>query len=133
MNSKKSHLIRFTGKVLIVLAGIITSLRLIGLAVKLSPWNGYVITAIIACVMYVTVPRWVTWLPGILVFGIMSSLGGLLTHRAPTNPGVEVSSSLPIAALLYQLVGYTAARQYGASKLSVLDRCAVVIYLICMI
>jgi len=121
--------LRFAGKFLLVVIGIFAALRIIGAAFALSSWAGYAALAVVAIMLYATARRWVGWMPGLLVFGIINSLLALVTRHAPTNPHVEVSAGVAGLSLVFYLVGCVATYQYDAAQLSVVDRCALLVYL----
>jgi hypothetical protein len=125
--------LRFAGKFLLALLGIVAALWLVGQSFALSRWAGFVLLAVIAILLYSTVPRWVGWLPGLLVFGVLNSLLGLVTHRVPTNPGVAVSAGVAGLLLAFYALGCIVSYNYDATQLSVADRLALLVYLFCMI
>jgi hypothetical protein len=125
--------LRFATKFLLGVLGILAALWLVGASFALSRWAGFVLLAVVAIVLYSTVPRWLGWLPGILVFGVLNSLLGLVTHRAPTNPGVVVSTGVAGLLLAFYAIGCIVSYNYDATHLSATDRLALLVYLFCMI
>ena len=84
--------------------------------------------ALVASILYTR------WLPALLVFGIIiNSLVGLVTHHAPTNPRVAVSAGVAWMLTAFYSVGCVVSRYYDATRLSVVDRVALLVYLFCMI
>jgi hypothetical protein len=125
--------LRFAGKFLLALLGVIVGLRLVGMSFAFSRWTGILSLAIIAIALYATAPRWVRWLPGLLVFGVINSLLGLITHHAPTNPQAAVSVGVAGLLVVFYAVGCIVTYHYNATRLSALDRIALLTYLFCMI
>jgi hypothetical protein len=125
--------IRFAGKFILVLAGFVTALWLVGNVVRISRLSAILVVVILAVVLYVTARHWIRWLPGLLIFGVLNSLVGLISHHAPTNPHVPVSSGVAGILLVFYLVGCVVSSQYNPAHLSVVDRCALLVYLFCMI
>jgi len=125
--------VSFAGKVLLAVLGVIMALRLIGLVFAFSRWTGFMVLIIIATILYSTARHWVRWLPGLLMFGVINSLIGLVTHHAPTNPQVEVSAWVTGISVIFYAVGCVVTYHYDAAQLSVMDRLALLLYLLCMI
>lgn len=125
--------LHFAGKFLLAVVGVIITLRLIGVAFAFSRWTGFLALVIIATVLYSTARHWVQWLPGLLIFGVINSLIGLATHHAPTNPQAEVSAWVAGILVIYYAVGCVVSYHYDATRLSVVDRLALLLYLLCMI
>jgi hypothetical protein len=125
--------LRFVGKFLLAVIGIIAALRIIGVAFAFSSWTGYAALAVVAIMLYATARRWVGWVPGLLLFGIINSLLALVTRHAPTNPHVEVSVGVAGLSLAFYVVGCVATYQYDATHLSVVDRCALLVYLFSLV
>jgi hypothetical protein len=128
-----SRPLHFAGKFLLALLGVIVALRLIGAAFAFSRWTGLLVLVVIAIVLYSTARRWVQWLPGLLIFGVINSLIGLVTHHAPTNPQVEVSGWVSGLLVTFYAVGCVVSYHYDATRLSVVDKLALLLYLLCMI
>ena len=124
--------LRFAGKFLLAVLGIIAALRLIGASFAFSRWTGFLILAVLAMVLYATAPRWVRWLPGLLLFGVFNSLLGLITHHAPTNTLGAVSAGVAGLLVVFYAVGCIVSYYYDATHLSALDRLALLVYLFCM-
>jgi hypothetical protein len=125
--------LRFAGKFLLAVLGIVAALWLVGASFALSRWAGFALLAVVAVVLYTTVPRWVVWLPGLLVFGAINSLVALVTHHLPTNPGVAVSAGVAGLLLAFYAIGFMVSCNYDATHLSAGDRLALLVYLFCMI
>lgn len=123
--------LRFAGKVLAVIGSVITVLWIIGALFALSRWAGFVAVGVVAVALYATAHHWVLWLPGLLIFGVLNSLLALVTHRAPTNRQVTVSTGLAVLLLAFYTVGCVVS--YYAEHVSVLDRCAWLLYLAAMV
>jgi hypothetical protein len=81
----------------------------------------------------VIAPRWVRWLPAILAFGVINSLLGLVTGHAPTNPNVPVSAVVAGLLCTFYASGSVMSYCYDAGLLSAGDRCALLVYLSCII
>jgi hypothetical protein len=125
--------LRFAGKFLLAALGIVAALWAVGASFAFSRWTGFLVLAIIAIVLYATAPRWVRWLPGLLVFGVLNSLLGLVTHHVPTNPGVAVSAGVAGLLIAFYTVGCIVSYNYDAAHLSTVDRFALLLYLFCMV
>jgi len=125
--------LRFAGKFLLAVLGIVAALWLVGALFAISRWAGFVLLAVVTIVLYSTVPRWVGWLPSLLVFGVLNSLLGLVTHHVPTNPGVVVSAGVAGLLLAFYAIGCIVSYNYDATHLSAADRLALLVYLLCMI
>ena len=125
--------LRFAGRVLLCLLGFITLLWLLGRSFAYSHRAGYVFLAVIAGALCATAPRWVKWLPGLLIFGVLNSLFALTTGHAPTDHNVVVSRVVSGLLLVFYIVGWKIADHYNATPLSAFDRLAWLTYLICMI
>ena len=125
--------LRFAGKFLLAVLGVIMALRLIGVALAFSRWTGVLVVVIIATVLYATARHWVRWLPGLLIFGVINSLIGLVTHHAPTNPQVEVSGWVAGLLVAFYAVGCVVSYHYDATRLSAVDKLALLLYLLCMV
>lgn len=128
-----SRALRFAGKFLLAVLGVVVALRLIAASFAFSRWTGILVLVVIAVALYSTAPRWVRWLPGLLIFGIINSLVGLITHHAPTNPQVAVSAGVAGLLIAFYAVGCIVSYHYDATHLSVVDRLAFLLYLFCMI
>ncbi len=128
-----SRPLHFAGKFLLAILGVIVALRLIGAAFAFSRSTGFFVLVVIAIVLYSTARRWVQWLPGLLIFGVINSLIGLVTHYAPTNPQAEVSVWVAGLLAIYYAVGCVVSYHYDATRLSVVDKLALLLYLLCMI
>ena len=124
---------RFVGKFLLVVAGVVAGLLLFRISFAFSRWAGYTLVAVLTVALYATAPRWVRWLPGLLVLGIINSLVVLITHHAPNNPRVTVSREVAIVSLGYYAVGCAVTTQYDPSHLSAFDRFALLLYFACMV
>jgi hypothetical protein len=125
--------LRFAGKFLFGLLGVVATLWLIGASFALSRWAGFVLLAVVAIVLSSTIPRWVGWLPGILVFGVLNSLLALVTGHVPTNLGAPVSAGVAGLLLAFYVLGCIVSYNYDAKHLSAADRLAILVYLFCMI
>ena len=106
--SNETSTIRFVLKFALTALGVILALRAVGLLVAYSRWTGILAVGVIFLALFVTAPRWIKWLPGLLVFGIINSLIGLVTRHAPItlthllSPGV---AALTTAVLQCRLCG----------------------------
>ena len=120
---------RFAGKFLATLALFIAALWLIGACFRASKWAGLFAVVTVFVSLYLTAHRWVRWLPGLLVFGVLNSIFGLATHRAPTNSQTVLSTGFSALWLIFYLVGYLVSYYYDAEFLNPLDRCAFLVYL----
>ncbi len=127
-----NHAIRFAGKVLLVLAGIIAAFWILGRAFTFSRWAGYLHIGLFMIPIYVTAHRWVAGLPALLIFGVFSSFVALTSGHAPTNPQKPFSVGLACLLLGYQAMGCIAYRYYDEAHFSVVDRIALLIYLFCL-
>lgn len=125
--------LHFAGRFLLCAIGIIAVFWAIGRSFAFSPWAGYAVVAILAIILYATAPLWVRWLPGLLVFGVINSLLGLITHHAPTNPRTAVSAGVAGLLVIFYAVGCIVSYHYDATHLSTVDRLALLVYLFCMI
>lgn len=125
--------LRFAGKFLLAALGIVAALWMVGASFALSRWVGFAALAVVAIVLYATAARWAVWLPGLLVFGVINSLLGLVTHHVPTKPSVAVSDGVAGLLLACYAVGCIVSYNYDATRLSALDRCALLLYLFCMV
>ncbi len=125
--------LRFPGRFLLYALGIVAALWILGASFAFSRWAGFVLLAVIAVILYATAPRWVRWLPGLLVFGVLNSLLGLITRHVPTNPSVAVSAGVASLLLAFYAIGGIISYHYDATHLSALDRLALLMYLFCMI
>lgn len=128
-----SRPLRFAGKFLLAILVVLVALRLIGAAFAFSRWTGSLILVVIAIALYSTARYWVQWLPGLLIFGVINSLIGLVTHHAPTNPQAEVSTWVAGLLVTFYGVGCVVSYHYDATRLSVMDKLALLLYLLCMI
>ena len=120
----------------LVVAAIVGSwvtLRIIAISVAYSPWTGLWAIAMLALLLYSTAGRWVSWLPGLLIFGVMNSLAGLVTQRVPTHPDAPVSIGVASLLVLFYTAGAIAFYYFDPAKLSSIDRCAVLVYLACIV
>ena len=118
---------RFAGNVLAILAVAIAAFWIIGYLYAFSRWAGFLSLGIALIALYSTAHHWLPWLPGVLVFGVINSLLALITHHAPTNRAVSVSTTLAVFSLAFYALG--CAVSFRVEKVSVLDRCAWVVYL----
>jgi uncharacterized membrane-anchored protein len=125
--------LRFAGWFLLYALGIIAALWILGASFSYSRWAGFVLIAVIAATLYATAPRWVRWLPGLLVFGVLNSLLGLITRHVPTNPSMAVSAGVAGLLLTFYAIGGIISYHYDAAHLSAVDRLAFLVYLFCMI
>jgi hypothetical protein len=123
----------FAGKFLLCALGIVAALCILGACFAFSRWAGFVLLAVIAAILYATAPRWVRWFPGLLVFGALNSLLGLITRHIPTNPGVAISAGVAGLLLAFYAIGCIISYHYDATHLSTVDRLALLMYLFCMI
>ncbi len=123
----------FAGKFLLAVLAVIIALRLIGAAFAFSRWTGFLVVIVIAIMLYSTARHWVQWLPGLLIFGVINSLIGLLTHHAPTNPQVKVSGWVAGLLAIFYAVGCIVSHYYDPAGLSIMDKLALLLYLPCMI
>ncbi len=123
----------FATRFFLVVAGALAILLLFRVAFAFSGWAGFGLLSVLTIILYVTVDRWVRWLPGLLIFGVVNSLLGLITHQVPTNPHVVVSAGVAGLLLLFYAVGCVVTYHCDAAHLSGLDRCALLVYLYCMI
>lgn len=128
-----SRAIRFASKFLLVVLGVVVALRVVWASFAFSRWTGSLALAVTAIILYLTASRWVRWLPGLLIFGIVNSLIGLMTHHAPTNPQVAVSAGVAGLLVTFYTVGCIVSYHYDAAHLSVVDRLALLLYLFCMV
>lgn len=127
-----SRAFRFASKFLLVMLGVVVALRLVWASFAFSRWTGFLVLAVTAIILYLTASRWVRWLPGLLIFGIINSLIGLITHHAPTNPQVAVSAGVAGLLVTFYSAGCIVSYHYDAAHLSVVDRLALLLYLFCM-
>ena len=118
---------RFAGNVLAILAVAIAAFWIIGYLYAFSRWAGFLSLGIALIALYSTAHHWLPWRPGVLVFGVINSLLALITHHAPTNRAVSVSTTLAVFSLAFYALG--CAVSFRVEKVSVLDRCAWVVYL----
>jgi hypothetical protein len=125
--------LRFATGFLLYAIGIVVALWVLGAAFAFSRWAGFALLAIIAVILYVTAPRWVRWLPGLLVFGSIKSFLGMITHHVPTNRGVEVSAGIASLLLAFYTIGCIVSYLYDATHLSAVDRLSFLTYLFCMV
>jgi hypothetical protein len=125
-----TNVFRFVGKVLAIIAVAIAAFWVIGYLFAFSMWAGFSSLGIALIGLYATAHRWIPWLPGVLVFGFMNSLLALITHHAPTNQTVSVSTAMAVLTLAFYALGCAVSCRLG--KVSVLDRCAWVVYLAAM-
>jgi hypothetical protein len=119
---------RFVGKTLAIIAVAIAAFWVIGHLFAFSRWAGFSSLGIVLIALYATAHRWVPLLPGLLVFGVINAVGALITHHAPTNQTVSISTALAVLLLAFYTLG--CAVSFRAEKVSVLDRCAWVVYLV---
>ncbi len=127
------HALRFASKVFGVIVVVIAVLLILRASFGYATWAGFVALGAIVIALYMTAHRWVVWLPGLLIFGVLNSLISLITHHAPTNPHVVVSVGLAGILLTFYGVGCVLSYYYDPATLSILDRCAWLLYLACMI
>lgn len=125
--------LRFAGWFLLYALGIVAALWMLGASFSYSRWAGFVLLAVIAATLYATAPRWVRWVPGLLVFGVLNSLLGLITRHVPTNPSMAVSAGVASLLLAFYAIGCIISYHYDATHLSAADRLALLVYLVCMI
>src|ERR1700738_2103483 len=112
--------IRFAGKFLVVCIGLVAALRVLAVSFAFSRWTGALLLCVATITLYITAPRWVRWLPGLLIFGVLNSLIGLITHHAPTNPHKVVSVGVAGMLLAFYAVGSIVSYYYDAARLSAL-------------
>lgn len=127
------HALRFAGKVLAVLAALVLALWILAITFAFSKWAGFVALGFVAIALYASAHHWVRWLPGLLIFGVLNSVIGLITHQVPTNPNGTISTGLAALALTFYALGFVVSYCYDAAHLSVLDRCAFLVYLAGMV
>jgi hypothetical protein len=125
--------ISFAAKVLLAIFVVVVALRLIGLLVSHSRWTAFEVVVVIAVIAYLTAHRWVDWLPGLLIFGVVNAIIGFVTHHSPTNPGVAVSREVAGLLVAFYAVGSVITYYYDARRLFVADRLAILLYLFCMV
>jgi hypothetical protein len=125
--------ISFAAKVLLAILIVVVALKVIGLVFAYSRWTAFGIVAVIAVVGYLTAHRWVGWLPGLLVFGVVNAIIGFVTHHSPTNPQVAVSLGVAGLLVAFYTVGSVITYHYDTRHLSVADRLALLLNLFCMI
>jgi len=125
--------LRFAGRFVLYALGTVAALWIVGASFALSRWAGFPLLAVVATILYATAPRWVGWLSGLLVFGVLNSLLGLITRHVPTNPSVAVSAGVAGLLLAFYAIGCIVSYQYDATHLSAVDRLALLAYLFCMI
>ena len=123
----------FAGKIILVLAAGIATLRIIGIAIAFSRWTGALSLCIVALALYATAQYWLRWLPGLLVFGVINGVVAASTHRAPLNYSVVVSTGLAILLSGFYAAGTVVSYYFGDARLSVFDRCAWLVYVSAMI
>lgn len=121
---------RFVGKVLAIIAVAIAAFWLIEYLFAFSRGAAFSSLGIALIALYATAHRWILWLSGVLVCGVINSLLALITHHAPTNQTVSVSTALAILSLAFYALG--SAVSFRAEKVSVLDRFAWVVYFAAM-
>lgn len=124
---------RFAGRVLLVVAAFIAVLLILRFSFEFSRWAGFLVIGLIMIAIYATAHHWVAELPGLLVFGVLNSLFGLITHHAPTNPEKVVSMGLCGMLLVYYTVGCIIFYYYDVAQFSAVDRVALLVYLFCII
>jgi len=129
----KVNNLRFAVKVLLIVLSVVALLWVIGLLFSVSRLAGYCAVGVVAVGLYLTVQRWIRWLPGILIFGVLNAFIGLVTQHVPSNPRVAVAPSVALLLLAFYAAGYLASSFYDAARLSPLDRCAVIFYLLCAV
>jgi hypothetical protein len=125
--------LRFAGKCVAIISASIIALRLIGMAFAFSRWTGFLAGTVISIVLLWTASRWVKWLPGLLIFGVVNSVAGLISHRVPTNSEAPLSSLVAALLVIFYTGGCIVASRYDATHLSAFDRGALLAYLFCMI
>jgi hypothetical protein len=128
-----THAIRFAGKFLIAIVLIVAALWLIRVVFEASALGASLLLVAIAIFLYLTASSWVRWLPALLIFSIINSFVGLVTHHAPTNSRSPVSMGVAGLLLSFYTLGYLISNRYDARHLSILDRAALVVYLFCMV
>jgi hypothetical protein len=133
MEGDKRRLLHFAGRFLFAALGVIVAIWSIGAAFAFSRWMGFLGLGVLGVVLYSTAPRWVRWLPGLLIFGVINSFIGLITHHSPTNPQVAVPEGGACLLIAFYTVGCIVAYHYDATRLLVVDRVALLLYLFCMI
>src|SRR6266513_1377095 len=77
MHDKKrgpTNVFRFVGKVLAIIAVVIAAFWVIGYLFAFSKWAGFSSLGVVLIALYATAHRWIPWLPGVLVFGVINSL-----------------------------------------------------------
>ena len=125
--------LRFAGKFVLAISGILVSLWIVGESFALSRWVGSAALAAVAVILYVTAPRWVAGLPGILIFGVVNALLALAMGHVPTNPHAPVSRAVIVLVFSYYVIGCVVSYRYDITRLSPLDRLAVLLYLCCAV
>jgi hypothetical protein len=125
--------LRFAGSFLLWALGIVAVLLMLGAFFAFSRWAGFVLLAVIAAVLFATAHRWVGWLSGLLVLGVLNSFLGLITSHVPTNPGEAISTGVAGLLLAFYAIGCIISYHYDATYLSAVDRLALLVYLFCMI
>ena len=78
----------------------------------------------IAIFLYFTAHKWVRWIGRILIFGVINSFIGLVTHHVPTNPHVEVSVGVAALLVAFYAVGSIVSFYYNVTHISFVDRLA---------
>ncbi len=126
------HALRFAGKFLLVIAAVVTLFWLLGVSFRFSRWTGFLSLGGLAVGLYASAQRWVVWLPGLLIFGVLNSLLVLETHNSLVGSRITVSTGLSALLLAFYAVGCITTYYYDAERLSVFDRCALLVYLACM-
>jgi hypothetical protein len=117
----------FAAKLLACLGVIVLGLWTIKVAIDFSKWTGLLAISMVVVLLLATAHRWIRWLPGILVFGVVNSLIVLTTHRVPTGP-VSVSTASASLMLVFFALGAAVSYCYGEERITPVDRCAFVIY-----
>ncbi len=112
---------------------LVAALWLMRVIFAASALGASLVLVTVAILLYLTASRWVRWLPALLIFGVINSLFGLVTHHVPTNSRAPVSMGVAGLLLAFYTVGCLISNQYDAGHLSMLDRAALVVYLFCMV
>jgi len=123
----------FTVKFICCLLGAILGLLVIRTLLSYSPLAFWVVVSSVATILFWTAPKWVIWMPGIMVFGVANSLVGLVTRKVPTRSDSEVSTAVALLLCALYSVGCVVPLQYDARRISVLDRSALLVYIVCAI
>jgi hypothetical protein len=123
----------FARKLVLAILGSIVAVRALALLMAFSTWTEVLALSAIAGFLYVTAHRWVNWLPSLLLFGVLNSVIALITHHAPSNSHAPVSTVTATFLLAFYLGGSIGSYYYSSVRLSVLDRCSLLVYLACLV